>query len=63
MGISVELELNEDGYRRLSQITDTLAKVNPDVTLGAIVAAVIEIGTEVAEQRIKNGLSMFKQHG
>jgi hypothetical protein len=52
--ISIELTLADEGYARLANITNALAKDDSTVDLGAVVRAAIELGTAVMEQQLKN---------
>lgn len=52
--ITIEITLAEEGYARLANITNALAKDDSTVNLGAVVCAAVELGTAVMEQQLKN---------
>lgn len=56
-GISIELELNEEGYRRLAGITEAMARKLPAFNLGDALHLVIETGTAAIEERLRIGAS------
>lgn len=52
-GVSIELDLSEEGYRRLATLTERLAMRFPAMDLGQCLVLVIEAGTEAVENQIQ----------
>lgn len=50
--VSISIDLNESGYRRLSDLTERLVRRFPAATLADTLFLVIEAGTDVCEARI-----------
>lgn len=50
--VRIELDLNEEGYRRLCGIAEGMARHLPAFTLGDALVLVVETGTATVEARL-----------
>jgi predicted transcriptional regulator len=52
-GLSVEVELSDQGWARLNNIANAIAKRDTRITVGAVFSAALELGTAVLEAQLK----------